>query len=200
MLHLVIIHNTFRSHTLSYLRANSILQDEYEEVDIITKGGNYGWNVYEGPFLFNSSHSSAISMDLIFPVLGYKHSDVNNNVSASICGGYLYRSMTDPCLYGSCAHDSPIQCKFVPESSLPDLRYIYSFGEDNRKEIYVLANNGVYRVVRPSRCNYTCPKEIVKVVSSQISSSSSRRNHFTYPNGELMLLLSSLLHVLGTIL
>ncbi|KAK1551642.1 hypothetical protein Q3G72_001845 [Acer saccharum] len=207
-------------------------QDEYEEVDIITKGGNYGWNVYEGPFLFNSSHSSAISMDLIFPVLGYKHSDVNNNVSASICGGYFYRSMTDPCLYGSylygdlygsaiwsavenptnsgnftttllpfsCAHDSPIQCKYVPESSLPDLRYIYSFGEDNRKEIYVLANNGVYRVVRPSRCNYTCPKEIVKVVSSQISSSSSRRNHFTYPNGELMLLLSSLLYVLGTIL
>ncbi|KAK4842244.1 hypothetical protein QYF36_018325 [Acer negundo] len=208
-------------------------QDEYEEVDIITKGGNYGWNVYEGPFLFNSSHSSAISTDLIFPVLGYKHSDVNNNVSASICGGYFYRSMTDPCLYGSylygdlygsaiwsavenptnsgnftttllpfsCAHDSPIQCKYVPESSLPDLRYIYSFGEDNRKEIYVLANNGVYRVVRPSRCNYTCPKEIVTVVSSQISSSSSCRfNHFSYSNGELMLLLSSLLHVLGTIL
>ncbi|KAL5761894.1 hypothetical protein ACOSP7_018158 [Xanthoceras sorbifolium] len=206
-------------------------QDEYEEVDIITKGGNYGWNVYEGPFLFNSSHSSN-SMNLIFPILGYKHSDINNNVSASICGGYFYRSITDPCLYGSylygdlygsaiwaavesptnsgnftttflpfsCAHDSPIQCNSVPESSLPDLHYIYSFGQDNRKDIYVLANNGVYRVVQPRRCNYTCPNEIVTAVSSQLSSSSSRRNHFTYPNCKLILFLSSLLHVLGTIL
>ncbi|KAA8519657.1 hypothetical protein F0562_013898 [Nyssa sinensis] len=36
-----------------------------------------------------------------FPVMEYNHSEVNNNEgSASITGGYFYRSMTDPCMYG----------------------------------------------------------------------------------------------------
>lgn len=72
----------------------------------MTKGGNYGWRVYEGPFLYNpltspGGNTSASSIDPIFPVMGYKHSDVNNSIgSASITGGYFYRSMTDPCMYG----------------------------------------------------------------------------------------------------
>lgn len=75
-------------------------------MDIITKGGNYGWNIYEGPFPFNSQwssgvNSSAESADTIFPVLAYNHSDINRiEGSAAICGGYFYRSMTDQCLYG----------------------------------------------------------------------------------------------------
>ncbi|XP_031277728.1 HIPL1 protein-like isoform X1 [Pistacia vera] len=212
-------------------------QDEYEEVDIITKGGNYGWHVYEGPILFNSSNpfaginNSANSRNLIFPVLGYKHSDLNS-ISASICGGYFYRSMTDPCLYGSylygdlygssiwaatenppnsgnfttrlvpfsCPHDSPIQCNFLAESSPPGLGYIYSFGEDNKKDIHVLASSGVYRVVRPSRCNFTCPKETMTIFSTQTSSSSSYRNGVTYTHKKLMLCFSSLLLFLEIIL
>lgn len=59
----------------------------------------------------------------------------------------------------SCSKDSPIPCDTAAGSSLPSLGYIYSFGEDNRKDIYVLASKGVYRVVRPSLCDYTCPTE-----------------------------------------
>nr|XP_027124423.1 HIPL1 protein-like [Coffea arabica] len=59
----------------------------------------------------------------------------------------------------TCAHDSPISCTFVPGSTLPALGYIYSFGEDNSKDVYILASSGVYRVVPPSRCKYTCSKE-----------------------------------------
>lgn len=75
-------------------------------MDIITKGGNYGWNIYEGPFLFNPQQprggtTSAYSTDIIFPVIAYNHSDVSRNAgSAAICGGYFYRSATDQCLFG----------------------------------------------------------------------------------------------------
>ena len=59
----------------------------------------------------------------------------------------------------SCAKDSPIPCDPVAGSSLPSLGYIFSFGEDNRRDVFILTSKGVYRVVRPSRCNYACAKE-----------------------------------------
>ena len=80
-------------------------------MDIITKGGNYGWPIYEGPLLFKPQQStnagdnvSFNSASIIFPVLGYSHFDVNKNKtssgSAAISGGYFCRSMTDPCMFG----------------------------------------------------------------------------------------------------
>ncbi|KAK7304579.1 hypothetical protein VNO77_42461 [Canavalia gladiata] len=188
---------SFDAERPSYFLCADVGQDLYEEVDLITKGGNYGWRVYEGPYLFHPAKSpggntSLKSINPIFPIMGYNHSEVNKNEgSASITGGYIYRSTTDPCMYGrylygdlyagaiwagtenpensgnfntsripfSCAHDSPIQCGNTPGNSLPALGYIFSFGEDNKKDVYVLASTGVYRVVPPSRCSYTCSLE-----------------------------------------
>jgi hypothetical protein len=59
----------------------------------------------------------------------------------------------------SCSKDSPTPCETAAGSPLPSLGYIYSFGEDNNKDVYLLASKGVYRVVRPSLCSYTCPTE-----------------------------------------
>lgn len=59
----------------------------------------------------------------------------------------------------ACSKNTPIACDSVAGSSLPSLGYIYSFGEDNSKDIFLLTSKGVYRVVRPSLCNYTCPIE-----------------------------------------
>ncbi|KAL4361567.1 hypothetical protein GQ457_04G016050 [Hibiscus cannabinus] len=66
----------------------------------------------------------------------------------------------------SCARDSPLQCSTVPDSALAALGYIYSFGQDNSKDIYLLTSSGVYRVATPSRCNYSCSKENVTAVAS----------------------------------
>ncbi|XP_073056443.1 HIPL1 protein-like isoform X1 [Primulina eburnea] len=191
---------SFDSLRPSYFVCADVGQDLYEEVDLITKDGNYGWRKYEGPFTYAAPESpvgntSAEAISPIFPVMGYNHSEVNSNQgSASITGGYFYRSMTDPCINGrylyadlyassiwtgfenpinsgnfssnkisfTCANDSPISCTFAPNSPLPALSYIFSFGEDNNNDVYLLTNSGVYRIVRPSRCKYTCAKEIVE--------------------------------------
>ncbi|XP_042479721.1 HIPL1 protein-like [Macadamia integrifolia] len=98
----------FDSKRPSYFLCADDGEDRYEEVDLITKGGNYGWRVYEGPLLFNPPQSpggntSASSINPIFPVMGYEHSSINQDLGfggAAIIGGYYYRSTTDPCLYG----------------------------------------------------------------------------------------------------
>ncbi|XP_058073848.1 HIPL1 protein-like [Magnolia sinica] len=190
---------SFDSERPSYFICADVGQEVYEEVDLITKGGNYGWRVYEGPDLYTTlqtpgGNTTPDSINAIFPVMGYTHSDVNKKEgSAAITGGYFYRSETDPCMTGrylyadlyagfmwagtespensgnfnstsipfSCAQDSPMPCTSVPGTSLPSLGYIFSYGEDNRKDVYLLTSMGVYRVVRPSRCKYTCSKENV---------------------------------------
>lgn len=98
----------------------------------------------------------------------------------------------------SCAKDTPIQCISIPGSDFPSLGYILSFGEDNRKDIFVLASSGVYRVVRPSRCSYTCSKENVTNVASPSPSTSPPSNagqsHCQY--SRVLVLFSSLLLLL----
>ena len=97
----------------------------------------------------------------------------------------------------SCAPDSPIACSSTPGSSLPALGYVFSFGEDNDKDIYILTSSGVYRVVPPSRCKYTCSLE--KVTSTVGSSSPtpspppSRASQLTNSWSNLVLLLTFVL-------
>lgn len=74
----------------------------------------------------------------------------------------------------SCARDSPLSCAATPGSSLPALSYIFSFGEDNSRDVYLLTNSGVYRVVRPSRCNYACAKEDASGAGSPAPAASPR--------------------------
>ncbi|KAF9587732.1 hypothetical protein IFM89_004709 [Coptis chinensis] len=83
---------------------NTTLDEEkYEEVNLITKGGKYGWPVYEGYSLYKVpvGNTSISSSSFISPILVYSHSNVNKNKpSASITGDYFYRSLTDPCMNG----------------------------------------------------------------------------------------------------
>ncbi|CAL5076633.1 unnamed protein product [Urochloa decumbens] len=186
---------SFDSGNPSYMYCADVGQAAYEEVDLIMKGGNYGWRVFEGnqPYAAASTpggNTSAASIDAIGPVMGYAHAAVNSNVgSASITGGYVYRSGADPCLRGrylyadlyaksmwagtetpegsgvydvaalkfSCSKSSPIPCDVAAGSALPSLGYIFSFGEDNAKDVYLLTSKGVYRVVDPAQCGYECP-------------------------------------------
>lgn len=76
------------------LWAGDVGQDLWEEIDIITKGGNYGWNLREGLHKFGAKGSDARA-DLIDPIWEYHH-----DVGKSITGGNVYRGQVVPELEG----------------------------------------------------------------------------------------------------
>jgi hypothetical protein len=75
-------------------------------VDLISKGGNYGWGgAYEDQHVLYPPWAAQVTKStegIIFPIMGYKvsSSTSENMESASIVGGYVYRGSADPCLYG----------------------------------------------------------------------------------------------------
>jgi len=77
-------------------------QDLFEEVDIIERGGNYGWNVKEGTHCFapvepGSPPATCPSVDadgdpLVDPIIEYPHLIENGEpFGVVVIGGYVYR-------------------------------------------------------------------------------------------------------------
>ncbi len=62
-------------------------QGDWEEIDIVERGGNYGWNIREGAHCFEPA-TGCQTQDLIDPVAEYGH-----DIGFSITGGYVYRGL-----------------------------------------------------------------------------------------------------------
>jgi len=96
-------------------------QDLYEEVSIVTNGGNYGWNIKEGTHCFNpldEEHAPSqcrntgyMGEPLIDPVIEYNHPPEaaearaaakrnNEIVGEVVVGGYVYRGEALPQIGG----------------------------------------------------------------------------------------------------
>ncbi len=69
--------------------AGDVGQNTYEEVDTISNGGNYGWNITEADHCFDPKNNCD-SANTILPVLEYDHSKGD----VSITGGFVYRGST----------------------------------------------------------------------------------------------------------
>jgi len=69
-------------------------QDAWEEVDIVTKGGNFGWNIMEGKHCYPPG-ANCNQTGLILPIAEYSHSE-----GIAIIGGYVYRGAGIPALRG----------------------------------------------------------------------------------------------------
>jgi len=67
------------------LWAGDVGQNNWEEIDVITLGGNYGWDVREGAHCFEPA-SGCSTAGLTDPVAEYDH-----GTGFSITGGYVYR-------------------------------------------------------------------------------------------------------------
>nr|WP_246440697.1 PQQ-dependent sugar dehydrogenase [Rhabdobacter roseus] len=70
-------------------------QNSREEIDIITKGGNYGWRLKEGKDCYNPA-SNCDQNGLVGPVYDYSQADGDK----SITGGFVYRGTALPALVG----------------------------------------------------------------------------------------------------
>ena len=69
-------------------------QDIWEEINIVRRGGNYGWNLREGKHKFGPAGSRR-RHDLIEPIWEYHH-----DIGKSITGGHVYRGKKVPSLDG----------------------------------------------------------------------------------------------------
>ena len=129
-------------------------QDDWEEIDVVRAGENYGWPIREGancnPNLFNAGCESA---GLVDPVAEYDHS-----LGRSITGGYVYRGTEIDNLAGSYVFGDFANGRIwrlvdaggslsLEELIDSELR-IVSFAEAADGELYVLdLEGGIFRLV-----------------------------------------------------
>lgn len=133
-----------------------------EEINIVRKGGNYGWNIKEGSFLLDPT-GAAIGLpfddpDLIDPVAEYDHDD-----GLAVVGGFLYAGTQIPALralyvFGdfSRAFRTPqgrlfvadlwsgkIEELLVGDEQQPLGLFLKGMGQDRNGELYVLAGTAL---------------------------------------------------------
>jgi glucose/arabinose dehydrogenase len=132
--------------------AGDVGQEDWEEVDRIVAGGNYGWNIMEGLACYKPSSGCSTS-GLQMPRAVYSHSE-----GCSVTGGYVYRGPSMPELNGWYVYGDFCSGKIwavntvggAPPVLLADTGLpIASFGELPDGELLVLTfANAVYRLAR----------------------------------------------------
>jgi hypothetical protein len=135
-------------------------QNNVEEVNLITSGGNYGWAVKEGTFLFHradgtvGANSPGSPAGLIDPIMEYDHT-----AGTAVVGGFVYHGSLLPQLDGKYVFgdfsNGPFSAPgngrifyadlttnqiFEFNMDAPLGMWLKGFGEDANGEIYVLAS------------------------------------------------------------
>ena len=128
-------------------------QDKYEEVDVVQKGGNYGWNIMEGMHCF-SPPTGCDETGLLLPIAEYDHS-----IGQAIIGGYVYHGSAIPKLQGTYVFADLTGKVFALNQNatgtwnrsllLSPATNISSLGQDQEGELYVIeiSNGTVMKLV-----------------------------------------------------
>ena len=138
------------------LWAGDVGQIKWEEIDLIVKGGNYGWNIREGKHDFKPRASAE---PLIDPVVEYGRRE-----GISVTGGYVYRGDRLPELRGAYIYADYVSGKIwalrYRDGEVTTHReifaggrrvYITSFGEGPDGEMYIVAFDHLDRLGSPGR-------------------------------------------------
>ena len=135
-----------------WLWAGDVGQNSREEVDIVKKGLNYGWNIMEGGICYPPG-TICDSTGLELPVWEYSPDD-----GCAIIGGHVQRGQSNPSLLGAYVYgdfcsgkiwglrydgQSVTEQMLLNDSSLS----ISSFGTDLARNLYILSRVGIYRLV-----------------------------------------------------
>jgi glucose/arabinose dehydrogenase len=141
------------------LWAADVGQNLYEEINIIEKGGNYGWNWREAFHPFGAK-GVRDNKNMIDPIWEYHH-----DIGKSITGGSVYRGKALPELAGHYVYADYVTSKIwalkydekagrvTANRSIPDpAKPVLSFGEDETGELYFLTvsanGKGIYRFAK----------------------------------------------------
>jgi len=131
----------------SRLFVGDVGQDQFEEVDILEGGKNYGWNVMEGMHCFNPASGCNMN-DLTMPIAEYSHSE-----GEAIVGGFVYKGAAIPKLAGAYVFgdyssgtiwelvESP-PGTWTRTKLLSTGRKVSSFGQDLAGDLYVVDYSG----------------------------------------------------------
>ncbi len=144
------LRNPWRLHFDSrtgLLWTGDVGQNKYEEIDIIKKGGNYGWNNMEAMHCFRSKNCDTDQFEA--PIWEYSHSQ-----GSSITGGIVYRGNSIPELLGKYIYADFVSnrvCALDPgEAGAPNNTQLFksrnlkvsSFGVDLNNELYICSFDG----------------------------------------------------------
>ncbi len=131
--------------TTGDLWAADVGQNVWEEINIIEKGGNYGWNLREGKHVF-APNGAGTNSSLIEPIWEYHH-----DIGKSITGGHVYRGKKVPELAGYYLYGDYVSSKLwalkydAKTKTVTENRSIayegnplqvISYGEDAEGEVY----------------------------------------------------------------
>lgn len=146
-------------------------QDVYEEINVVTLGGNYGWVAHEGFHCFDPFNpmmppvacpgTGPFGEPLLDPVLEYDH-----GIGIAVVGGFVYRGSGFPALVGKyvfgdfstdfvtpdgrlfytdiAGPNAYVRAEFtlLPDG-LPLGKFVKGFGEDESAEIYLCASDAL---------------------------------------------------------
>jgi glucose/arabinose dehydrogenase len=135
------------------LFAGDVGQGAREEIDLIQKGKNYGWNRMEGTICTPDVNPNCDQHGLTLPRFDYPRSQ-----GSVVVGGFVYRGREIPGLYGAYVYgdfgNGRIWALRYDDGRPPQLildtgRNISAFGEDVHGELYVVDYDGVVLRLAP---------------------------------------------------
>ena len=139
-------------------------QSAWEEINLITRGGNYGWGEMEGDSCY-SGRPQCSTANKIKPLYAISQ----NTGACSVMGGYVYRGAAFPAAYGKyfytdyCEHTmrsitlgTNNSLKHATHGSLPVS--IVSFAQDNQGELFAIGQGSAGQQIYKLQATSDLPK------------------------------------------
>jgi hypothetical protein len=139
------------------LLAGDVGQALREEIDLIVRGGNYGWRTFEGTICTGLDPPPCDPAPFVPPIAEYAH----DSGRCSVTGGYVYRGSRGSLPAGSyvfgdfCSGEIFLleggQFRVIAGTGAN----VSSFGQDEEGELYVVTYGGAVSRIAALRCGVT---------------------------------------------